>query len=135
MRHILKLKPLSIRPSQDFLKKGTMNFIFDCFKKGELALLPPPPLVRRDPHHADSYIAIDGHNLLAAHEFFGTECDVYAVDSANDFLPNPDNDSGIAQRNKDLAEKFDSCVADAEKADTSFKSLISRFNSDRDNLE
>ncbi|MBI4599970.1 hypothetical protein HY732_03535 [Candidatus Uhrbacteria bacterium] len=128
MGHLIKLKPSAIKPSQDFLKKGTMDFIFDCFKKGELALLPPPPLVRRDPGHMDSYIAIDGHNLLAAHEFFGTECEVFLVDSADDFLPNPNNDPRITQRNKDLSEKFESCVDDANEARSSFQELIQGYN-------
>ncbi len=124
MGHHVILKPSSVRPSQDFLKKETMDFIFDCYKKGQLELLPPPPLVRRDPGHEGSYIAIDGHNLLAAHEFFGTECEVYIVDSVDDFLPNSENDPGILQRNKDLAEKFDSCIHEASKVDLSFQVLV-----------
>lgn len=127
MGTIIKLKPSSIRPSQDFLKKGTMDFIFDCYKRGDLTSLPPPPLVRRDPNHAGLYIAIDGHNLLAAYEFFGTECEVFLVDSLTDFLPNPDNDSSISQRNKDLAEKFDLCVAQAGRVHSSFRDLISSY--------
>ncbi len=129
MGHYIKLKPSSIKPSQDFLKKGTMDFIFDCFKRGQLELLPSPPIVRRDPDHEDSYIAIDGHNLLAAHEFFGIECEVFLVDSPTDFLSNPDNDPDIAQRNKDLAEKFESCVDEAEKIDCTFQILIKEYHS------
>lgn len=104
-----------------------MDYIFDCFKRGALQDLPPPPLVRRDPDHEDAYIAIDGHNLLAVHEFFGTECEVFLVDSAGDFLPNPENDPGISQRNKDLAEKFDSCVDEARRLDVSFEGLVREY--------
>ncbi len=127
MEHYITLKPEQIKPSQDFLKKKTMDFIFDCYKRGALQELPPPPMVRRDPNSKNAYIAIDGHNLLAAHEFFGAECEVFLVDSSDDFLPNPDNDPGISQRNKDLAEKFETCVDWANNVQTSFVSLLKQY--------
>lgn len=127
MGFLTKLKPSTIRPSQDFLKKKTMDFIFNCYKRGALQELPPPPLVRQDPRHEGRFIAIDGHNLLAAHEFFGTECVVFLVDSANDYLPNPEGNPAISQRNKDLSEKFESCVDEAERIGSSFRTLIKGY--------
>lgn len=124
MGRSITLKPSFIRPSQDFLKEKTLAFIFDCYKNDKQELLPPPPLVRRDPDHEGSYIVIDGHNLLAVHERMGTACGVYLADSAEDFLPNPQNDPAITQRNQDLANKFVSCVGEARRFNTSFAELL-----------
>ena len=124
MGQFITLKPDQIKPSQDFLKKGTVDFILECYKNGVLDALPPPPLVRRDPAKEGEYIAIDGHNLLAVHQYGGTECEVYCVDSAEDFFPNPQSDPAITQRNKDLSDKFESCVDESRRVRTSFEFLI-----------
>ena len=127
MGEFIKLKPEFIKPSQNFLKKETLNFILDCYKKRKLDSLPPTPIVRKDPHNNGLYIAIDGHNLLAANELYHTECEVYVADSANDYLPNPKNLPSISQRNKDLSDKFDTCVTEANRIHCSFTTRIKDY--------
>lgn len=127
MGQLLKLKTESIKPSQDFLKKGTVNFILDCYKKGEISSLPPTPIVRKHPNIPNIYIAIEGHNLLAANESLGVDSEVYLVDSAEDYLPNPANSESITKRNQDLADKYESSVIEADKINGSFKELIRNF--------
>lgn len=127
MGQLIKLKTNVIKPSQNFLKKGTVDFILDCYKKGDISSLPPAPMVRKHPNIPDVYIAIDGHNLLAVNEFFGKGSEVYLVNSADDYLPNPKNIESISQRNKDLTDKFDSSVSEADKINCSFADLIKDF--------
>jgi len=127
MGQLLLLKTEFIKPSQDFLKKGTVDFILDCYKEGRLDALPPAPMVRRCSDNSNMYVAIDGHNLIAVNRFLGKECEVYLVSSAEDYLPNPDNRESIIQRNKDLADKYASSVREADKINMSFDDLIKKF--------
>jgi hypothetical protein len=39
----------------------------------------------------------------------------------------PDNDPGIQQRNNDLAEKFESCVSEANNVSKSFDALVQEY--------
>ncbi len=127
MGQLIKLKTELIRPSQNFLKEGTINFILDCYEKGKISSLPPTPIVRKHPNITDAFIAIDGHNLLAVNEYLGIDSEIYLVNSAKDYLPNPTNDESIAQRNQDLTEKYESSVFEADKTNCSFKELIANF--------
>ncbi|MEX0877395.1 MAG: hypothetical protein WDZ40_00855 [Candidatus Spechtbacterales bacterium] len=127
MGKLIKLKPEFIKPSQDFLKEGTIKFILSCYKEGKLDALPPAPIVRKQPGKPDTYIAIDGHNLLAVCEFFGKECEVYLAASADDFLPNSENKESISQRNKDLVDKYESSIEEAQKINLSFKELVDKY--------
>ncbi len=127
MGHLIKLRPELIKPSQDFLKKGTVDFILDCYKKNKIDSLPPTPLVRKHPNSKNTYVAIDGHNLLAVSELLGKACEVYIVSSADDYLPNPENKEPISQRNKDLTNKYESSVQEADRISCSFKELIKNF--------
>ena len=127
MGQLIKIKTSAIKPSQDFLKKGTVNFILDCYKKDEMDSLPPAPIVRKHPNISGVYVAIDGHNLLAVNEFLGIDSEVYLVNSANDHLPNPTNKESISQRNQDLADKYESSVFQADKINCSFAILIKDF--------
>ncbi|KKR49224.1 MAG: hypothetical protein UT86_C0001G0196 [Candidatus Magasanikbacteria bacterium GW2011_GWC2_40_17] len=127
MGQLIKLKTNVIKPSQDFLKKGTVNFILDCYKKGEMDSLPPTPIVRKHPNVPGVYVAIDGHNLLAVNEFLGIDSEVYLVNSADDYLPNPTTKESISQRNQDLVDKYESSVFEADKINRSFKELIKDF--------
>lgn len=99
----------------------------DCYKKGETSSLPPAPIARKHPNIPDTYIAIDGHNLLAVNEHLGIDSEVYLVNSAKDYLPNPTNNESVVQRNRDLTEKYESSVFEADKANCSFKELITNF--------
>lgn len=127
MGQLIILKPEAIHPSQDFLKKGTIEFIFDCYKREDVDALPPAPIVRRHPNKPDSFIAIDGHNLLAVHTFHKTACEVYLVDAADDYLSNPDAKESIAQRNEDLRHKYEKSVEEAERVSVSFAALVQKF--------
>lgn len=127
MGQLIKIKTEVIRPSQNFLKKGTVNFILDCYKKNKVNSLPPTPMVRKHPNIPDIYIAIDGHNLLAVNEFLGIDSEVYLVNSKDDYLPNPTNKESIFQRNRGLTDKYESSIREADKINCSFKELIEDF--------
>ncbi len=130
MGQFLKLRPAKIKPSQDFLKRDTVDFILQCIQRGKIANLPPTPIVRRD-SEGDGYVAIDGHNLLAIFAMLERECDVYLAASAQDFLPNPDNLPAVAKRNQDLLEKFEECLEEARRLNTSFRSLLDGLDLDK----
>ncbi len=98
--------PKEIKPSQDFLKEGTVKFIFDCLKNNQSNLLPPQPIVRRDDN--GELIAIDGHNLIAVYDWLGEDVSVFVVDNKNDDLQN--YGSGIELRRKDFQEKFQKVI-------------------------
>lgn len=127
MGQIIKLKTSAIKPSQNFLKKGTVNFILECYKKDEIDSLPPAPIVRKHSNIPSVYVAIDGHNLLAVNEFLRIDSEVYLVNAADDYLPNPAKKESISQRNQDLADKYESSIFEADKINCSFAKLIKDF--------
>lgn len=127
MGQLITLKTSVIKPSQNFLKKGTVDFILACYRNNEMNSLPPAPIVRRHPTIPDIYVAIDGHNLLAVHEFLGVDSEVYLVHDAKDRLPNPTNKESVSQRNQDLTDKYESSVLEADKINGSFKELSHDF--------
>lgn len=111
MSRIIKINPSTIRPSQDFLKKDTLAFIKENFDKGAFDKMPPIPIVRKAPD--ESYIAIDGHNLLAFYTMHKMECEVFVAEHADDGIPG--NFEMIKKRNADLKEKYDSALEQSEK--------------------
>jgi len=122
----MKLNPTQIAPSQDFLKPNTVQFILSCFATGNLADLPPAPIVRQDPN--GNYVAIDGHNLIAVMAHRGEEIEVHPAKDAHDGLPPSTNQN--RERNQDLLEKFEACLAERDKVAgkgiQSFQDLIQR---------
>lgn len=86
---LLKIHPQKIKPSQDFLKEGTVRFILTCYSENKKDRLPPAPVVRKNPENGD-YIAIDGHNLIAVRDFFDEECEVFVASHAGDELTEED---------------------------------------------
>lgn len=112
MTILLSVDSGSVIPSQDFLKEDTLRHIFECYKTGNLEKLPPPPIVR---NVENSFVAIDGHNLLAVNYLLGKSTEVYVAKNPDDGLPG-ESESAI-KRNNDLKEKFDLAleVADSLK--------------------
>ena len=109
MSHIIKTNPSLVRPSQDYLKGDTLDFIKQNFEAGNLEKLPPAPIVRKDEN--GGYIAIDGHNLLAFYSLRNMECYVCVAESKDDKI---EGDSEMIQkRNTDLFEKYDSALNEA----------------------
>ena len=107
---IVGTSPSFIRPSQDFIKEDTLNFIKQNYESGNFDKLPPTPIVRKDGD--GNYIAIDGHNLLAFYSLKGLDCDVYVANSDTDVLEG--SSDMVAKRNKDLKEKYDSALKEAD---------------------
>lgn len=122
-----EISPEVILPSQDFLKEKTVRYIFDCIAKGQLADLPPTPLVRKD--EAGKFVAIDGHNLIAVRLFRNEPVEVIIAESPQDGLP-PTTEANI-ERNRELAKKFDTVLEDRNRVEqegiTSFFDLIQQY--------
>ena len=76
-----KLKTSQIKPSQNFLKEHTFNFIHKCIDEQREEDLPKAPLVKKI---GDTYVAIDGHNLIAVFDELKRDIEVYIVKSAAD---------------------------------------------------
>jgi hypothetical protein len=123
----MKVRPEQLVPSQDFLKPGTIAFIFTCIQNGEFEQLPPDPIVRKGEN--DEIIAIDGHNLIAVKLHLGQELEVHMAHSSQDGLP-PTTEANRA-RNKDLAEKFDFVLGERSRLHTrnidTFQDLIDHY--------
>jgi len=122
-----ELSPEIILPSQDFLKEKTVRFIFECIARGRLDELPPTPLVRMDAN--GRFVAIDGHNLIAVRLFRGEPISVIVAASAQDGLP-PTTEANI-ERNRELAEKFDTVLEELQRVEAegigSFSDLIRKY--------
>lgn len=99
-----------ILPSQNFLKEDTVRYIFECIASGQTDKLPPTPLVRKGKN--GELIAIDGHNLIAVRLFRNEPVEVIVASSPQDGLP--ETSAATIQRNKELAEKFET-VLDARE--------------------
>lgn len=108
------VNPRTVLPSQDFLKEGTVKFIVDCLSRGDLAKLPPPPMVR-SVDFSHNLVAIDGHNLLAIKAIIGESCLVYLANSPSDFIQSDDATTGVLSRNKDLNDKFSLAETEARR--------------------
>jgi len=119
-------------PSQDFLKEKTVAYILRCYFQKKEEDLPPSPIVRVDPE-TKKYIAIDGHNLLAVNDLLNKKTKVYIALSPHDTIVIPETGlpESIIQRNKDLKEKYDSCILEAKsvtkKGITSFTILRKQY--------
>lgn len=111
MGKIIKINPVHVQPSQDFLKNDTLLFIKENYDKGLWDKLPPTPIVRENPR--GGYIAIDGHNLLAFYASLNNECEVYVAENKNDALSG--DSEMISKRNKDLYEKYDAALIKADE--------------------
>jgi hypothetical protein len=118
-----------IAPSQDFLKEGTLRFIFACLRDGNTDDLPPTPLVRKD--ERGKLVAIDGHNLIAVRAFRGEDIEVIVAESSVDGLP-PTTEANIT-RNQELADKYEFVLAERQRVVAegivTFTDLISRYQS------
>jgi hypothetical protein len=116
-----------ILPSQDFLKEGTVRFIFECLNTGNLEELPPTPLVRRD--QEGRLVAIDGHNLIAVRHYRNEPIEVIVATSPTDGLPATSEANII--RNRELADKYDTVLGEqrrvAAEGTTSFGDLIEKY--------
>jgi hypothetical protein len=116
-----------IRPSQDFLKPGTVQFIFDCIRSGNTDELPPTPLVRAGDD--GELVAIDGHNLIAVRHFLKQKVEVIPATSASDGLP--ETSEANIERNKELAAKYDTVLDEqhrvAGEGIASFDDLIAKY--------
>lgn len=127
MMRIVKVNPDSIKPSQDFLKPGTIRHIISCIKTGDIENIPPTPIVRMDEN--DELIAIDGHNLLAVKSYLHEEVDVHIATSANDGLSPTDVAAG--KRNEELNLKYEDVInfqkAISSKGINTFKDLTDRY--------
>lgn len=123
----IRISPEIITPSQDFLKPGTVAFIFDCIEKGKFDQLPPSPIVRRGKN--DELIAVDGHNLIAVKLYRREDIEVHMANSVTDRLSSI-TDASIS-RNKDLEEKFEAVLDEQDylrsQGITSFWDLINRY--------
>lgn len=123
----MSVDPITILPSQNFLKPTTLTFILECFKNGELQKLPPDPIVRHNRN--GNLVAIDGHNLIAVKLFRNEAIDVHIARTADDGLP--ETSAANIQRNQDLHDKFESVLA--ERANTenegimTFQNLIKKY--------
>jgi hypothetical protein len=124
---MLEISPERILPSQNFLKPGTIRFIFDCIARGRTDELPPTPLVRADEN--GDLIAIDGHNLIAVKLALDQQIEVIVATSANDGL-SPTSDANIV-RNQELEAKFDTILEERrrvkEEGILSFLDLINKY--------
>ncbi len=105
-----KLSTKVIFPSQNFLKEDTIKHILKCINENKEEKLPPTPMITRHPEKEDMFIAIDGHNLLAVFDMLGRPCNVFVVESREDFLENLEKNPAIEKRNLELQEKFDFCL-------------------------
>lgn len=112
MGSYLTVETRKIFPSQDFLKENTVRFIFSCIEQGNLTDLPPAPIVRAV-SDGENFVAIDGHNLIAVKDYLGQDIEVYVAENNEDYLEN-EQIEGVVARNKDLHDKFDTSVAEAE---------------------
>ena len=123
----MKLNPNDIAPSQNILKPDTIKYIFECLKTGRQADLPTTPIVRQDA--AGKYVAIDGHNLLAARLFLKENAEVHVARSSTDGLPNDSKENDT--RNKNLFERYETCLEDRTRIQkegvNSFQDLIARY--------
>jgi hypothetical protein len=99
-----------VRPSQSYLKGGTINHILKLIADDKIDELPPAPMVRLDPD--GRYVAIDGHNLLAVYARREEQIKVHLAIDPTDGIPEIDEASKI--RNIELFEKFDQCLTEAD---------------------
>jgi hypothetical protein len=123
----MQVRPEQILPSQGFLKEKTIRFILECFRTGHIDELPPTPLVRHD--EEGNLVAIDGHNLIAVRLHRNEPIDVIVATSPEDGLP--ETSEANAARNRDLAEKYDTVLAEqrcvAAEGIASFADLITKY--------
>jgi hypothetical protein len=123
----MKVSPESILPSQNFIKPGTVRFIFECLRTGNTEDLPPTPLVRKN--EKGQSVAIDGHNRIVVSWFMGEDIEVFNAKSASDGLP-PTSAANIT-RNQELAAKFDTVLEEQQKVAAegieSFGDLIAKY--------
>ena len=117
----------TILPSQDFLKPGTIRFIFDCIRTGNTDQLPPTPLVRTTSD--GKLVAIDGHNLIAVRHFLNQKVEVIPATSPHDGLL--ETTAANIERNKELAAKYDTVLDEQRRVATegihSFADLIAKY--------
>jgi len=98
----MKVNPIDILPTQDFLKPGTVEYIFGCIADGAESGLPPSPIVRKNLE--GGLLAIDGHNLIAVRLALGEDIEVHLAESKDDGLEVKDQKD--IDRNADLLEKY-----------------------------
>jgi hypothetical protein len=109
MGKIININPKIAKPSQDFLRKDTLEFIKNNYDNSNFEKLPPIPILRKQ---NDDYIVIDGHNLLAFYFIKGFNCNVYVADNKEDVILG--DSEMINKRNRDLYEKYDLALEQAK---------------------
>jgi hypothetical protein len=122
--------PKLVKPSQDFLKPQTVEFIFSCLKNETPESLPPSPIVRRD--EQNNLVAIDGHNLLAVYAFLGRPVEVHVAESGDDGI-HCKTESDVA-RNAELKAKFDTCLVESRRLDSTGLQTIADLTEKYDQL-
>ena len=95
-----KIHPKDIKPSQNFLKERTIEYIRKCLDEERYEDLPETPIVAQV---NDDLVTIDGHNLLSVYDELDRELDVWVVSSADDVPDELADDS----REEALKTKFE----------------------------
>lgn len=117
----MKVKPQTILPTQDFLKPGTVAYIFNCIKSNHPEHLPPAPIVKKN--EDGNLLAIDGHNLIAVKHYLKEDIDIHIASSRDEGIEVKDQKD--EDRNTDLRAKFDQVDALREQT---IKSGINTFD-------
>ncbi|HEY4963770.1 MAG TPA: hypothetical protein VIH90_03685 [Candidatus Saccharimonadales bacterium] len=126
MGKLVTISTSQIRPSQDFLKDETIEFILKAYKLGNQEGLPPTPIVRIGDNEND-FIAIDGHNLIAVWDYLDKPIEVYVAESEHDKLQNLGDKEAVEKRNNVLGDKYENSLNNANdlrsRGITSFRQL------------
>jgi hypothetical protein len=121
------IRPEEVYPSQEILKPETVKYIFNCIRTKKRDHLPPPPIVRKI---NSSYIAIDGHNLLAVYYYLKEPIEVHVATNNKDTIN--ESTEGATERNAELRIKFRSVLKNREvaklKGINTFSDLIAKYS-------
>lgn len=97
-------------PSQDYLKGRTMQALIGYVEDKKPDLIPPPPIVLRV--EDKSFVALDGHNLIALQALQKRRCMVYVMDSISDSLHTPDDIPISEDRKESVKERIQELEGD-----------------------
>lgn len=121
------IRPEDVYPSQDFLKPETVKYIFRCIHSDQLELLPAPPIVAKI---NGTYVAVDGHNLLAVYHYMREPIEVHVAKNRDDGID--ESIEGAKERNFNLKKKFALLLQARESAKqkgiNTFADLISKYS-------
>lgn len=133
MGNFIDVDPRKLKPSQDFLKLGTVAHIRRCISDNDESKLPPPPVVRFiKTVGVECIVAIDGHNLIAVRFYLKEKIRVWVADNCYDHLPMSYSDTGIvAARVDELLEGFDDVESKwritRKRGIKTFKDLVTKY--------